>query len=82
MSDEQVQAQAKKERNRKWIRRLAIAGLILIPTLSFSGVAGWFYVQSLPAKNFIVLVADFDGPDAKTYGVTETVIRQLRQATE
>ena len=82
MSDEQVKAQAKKERNRKWIRRLAIAGLILLPILSFSGVAGWFYGQSLPAKNIIVLVADFDGPDAKTYGVTETVIRQLRQATE
>jgi tetratricopeptide (TPR) repeat protein len=82
MSDEQGQAQAKKERHRQWVRRLAIAGLILIPILSLSGVAGWFYVQSLPAKNIIVLVADFDGPDAKTYGVTETVIRQLRKATE
>ncbi len=82
MSDEQVQALAKKERRRKRVRRLAIAGLILIPILSFSGGAGWFYVQSLPATNIIVLVADFDGPDEKTYGVTKTVIRQLRQATE
>ena len=82
LADEQVHAQAKQARHRQWIRRLAIAGLILIPMLSFSGVAGWFYVQSLPAKNIIVLVADFDGPEAKTYGVTETVIRQLRLATE
>ena len=59
-----------------------MAGLILIPVLAVSGVAGWFYVQRLPAKHIIVLVADFDGPDAKTYGVTETIIRQLRQATE
>ena len=81
-SDEQVKAQAKKERDRKWIRRSAIAGLIAIPILSFSGVAGWFYVQSLPAKNIIVLVADFDGPDPKTYRVTEAVNRQLHQATE
>jgi tetratricopeptide (TPR) repeat protein len=81
-SDEQVKAQAKKERDRKWIRRSAIAGLIAIPILSFSGVAGWFYVQSLPTKNIIVLVADFDGPDPKTYRVTEAVNRQLHQATE
>jgi tetratricopeptide (TPR) repeat protein len=81
MSDEREQAQAKKERHRKWIRRLAIAGLILIPILSFSGVAGWFYVQSLPAKNIIVLVADFDGPEAK-YGVTARIINQLRQVTK
>jgi tetratricopeptide (TPR) repeat protein len=76
---EQAQAQAKKARHRQWIRRLAIAGLVLIPLLTLSGVAGWFY---LPTKNIIVLVADFDAPEAKTYGVTETVIRQLRLATE
>jgi tetratricopeptide (TPR) repeat protein len=81
-SDEQGQAQAKKERLRQWIRRLAVAGLILIPVLSISGIAGWFYVQSLPPKNVIVLVVEFDGPDAKTYGVTEEVIRQLREATK
>ena len=81
-SDEQVKAQAKKERQRKRVRRLAVAGLILIPILSFSGVARWFYVESLPTKNILVLVAEFDRPEPKTYGVTETVIRQLRQATE
>jgi len=82
LSEQQVNAQAKTERHRKRIRRSAIAGLILIPTLSVVGVSSWFYVQSLPAKNVIVLVAEFDSPDAKTQGVTETIIGQLRQATE
>jgi tetratricopeptide (TPR) repeat protein len=82
LSDEQVQAQAKKARHRQRMRRLALAGLILIPILSVSGVIGWFYVQSLPAKNIIVLVADFDGPDEKTNGVTTTVFKRLKQATE
>jgi tetratricopeptide (TPR) repeat protein len=82
LSDEQVKAQAKKERRRKLVRRLAIAGLILIPILSGSGFAGWQYLQSLPAKDIIVLVAEFDSPDSKNFGVTETVINQLRQATE
>lgn len=82
ISSEQVQAQIKQAQHRQWIRRLAVAGLILIPLLSLAGVAGWLYDQSLPAENIIVLVADFDGPEAKTYGVTEAVIRQLRQVTE
>jgi len=82
LSEQQVNAQAKTERHRKRIRRLAIAGLILIPILSIGGVSSWFYVQSLPAKNVIVLVAEFDSPDVKTQGVTETIISQLRQATE
>jgi tetratricopeptide (TPR) repeat protein len=82
LTEQQVSAQAKTERQRKQVRRFAIAGLILIPLLSFTGVSGWFYLQSLPAKNVIVLVAEFDSPDAKTHGVTETIIRQLRQATE
>jgi tetratricopeptide (TPR) repeat protein len=80
-SEEEAKAQAKKARHRKWIRGSALAGTILIPILSLSAVAGWLYVKSLPAKKIIVLVADFDGPDPKTYGVTETVIGQLRQAT-
>ena len=54
-SDEQVHAQAREERHRRWIRRSAMAGLILIPVLAVSGVAGWFYVQRLPAKHIIVL---------------------------
>lgn len=82
LSDKRVKAQAKKERRRKLVRRLAIGGLILIPILSSSGFAGWQYLQSLPSKDIIVLVAEFDSSDSKNFGVTETVINQLRQATE
>jgi tetratricopeptide (TPR) repeat protein len=82
LTDQQVRTQAKIERQRKQIRRSAIAGIILIPILSCAGVTAWFYLQGLPAKNVIVLVAEFDSPDAKTHGITETIIRQLRQATE
>lgn len=81
MSDERVKAQARKEKRRKRVRRLAVAGLILIPILCGSGIAGWKYTQSLPPKDIIVLVAEFDGPDSKNFGVTETIINQLRQAT-
>lgn len=82
LTDQQVRAQARIERQRKRIRRSAIAGLILMPILTCAGVAAWFYLQSLPAKNVIVLVAEFDSPDTKKHGVTETILRQLRQATE
>jgi tetratricopeptide (TPR) repeat protein len=80
--DEQVKAQAKKERQRKQVRRLAVAGLILIPIFCGSGIASWKYTQSLPPKDITVLIAEFDGSDSKNFGVTETVINQLRQATE
>jgi tetratricopeptide (TPR) repeat protein len=81
LSDERVKVQERKEKQRKWVRRLAVAGLILIPILCGSGFAGWQYTQSLPPKDIIVLVADFDSPDSKTSGMTEKVISQLRQAT-
>jgi tetratricopeptide (TPR) repeat protein len=80
--DEQEKAQAKKERQRKQVRRLAVAGLILIPIFCGSGIASWKYTQSLPPKDITVLVAEFDGSDSKNFGVTETVINQLCQATE
>jgi tetratricopeptide (TPR) repeat protein len=82
LSAEQVQAREKNARNWHRMHRIAIAGLILIPILCMIGVAGWFYAQSLPPKHLIVLVADFDGPDAKSYRITETIINQLRQATQ
>ena len=78
-NDDLAEAQTKKERYRKWIRKLARAGVILIPILSLSSVAVWFYLKSLPAKNIIVLVADFDGPDPKNYRVTESIIEQLNE---
>jgi len=43
--------------------------------------AGWKYHTLLPPGTVTVLVADFDGPDPKNYGVTDKVIEKLRKAT-
>ncbi len=82
LSDAQVKAQAKEKQNRKWIRRLANTGLIMIPILSLSGVADWFYVQNLPPKDIIVLVADFDGVEPKRYRVAKNIRKNLEEATK
>ena len=80
LSDKQVPIRAKKEQNRKRIRLLATIGLFVILILSLSGIAGWLYVQSLPSKNIIVLVADFDGVEPKRYRVTKNIQESLEEA--
>jgi uncharacterized membrane protein HdeD (DUF308 family) len=40
-TDDQVKQQASKEKQRKLIRRAALAGLVLVPLLSLAGFAGW-----------------------------------------
>ncbi len=82
LSDEQVKAHSQKERLRRLVRRLAFAGLILLPILSISGFASWQYFQSLPSKDIIVLVADFEGPDLKNYRVTKNIYDRLSNATK
>ena len=64
----------------EWSRRLALVGIIAVPILTAAGFAGWKYYQSLPSDKIIILIANFDGPD-QDYGVTETIIEQLREAT-
>jgi tetratricopeptide (TPR) repeat protein len=81
-TDKQVKAQAKKEKRRKVVRRSAIAGLILIPLLTVAGIAGWSYVQNLPTKDVVILIADFDGPDPQNYRVTSTIYGNLQEATK
>ena len=82
LTNEQVQAQATKETGRKRVRRAAVAGLVLVPLLTFAGIGGWQYVQTLPTKDVIILVADFEGPDPQSYRVTETIRKNLENATE
>lgn len=82
LSDQQVKAQTQKEQRRGLIRRSAAAGLILVPILSISSVTGWQYYQSLPTKDNIILVADFDGPDPKQYRVTDTIFNELHRVAE
>lgn len=82
LTDEQVKAQAKKETGRKRVRRTAVVGLVLVPVLTLAGIGGWQYVQTLPTKDIIILVADFEGPDPQSYRVTETIRKNLENATE
>jgi tetratricopeptide (TPR) repeat protein len=56
-------------------RRGALAGVILIPLLFLA----FIYYQSLPSEKFIVVIADFPGPDAESYRVTELLLGNLRQ---
>jgi tetratricopeptide (TPR) repeat protein len=81
-TDKQVQLQQKKEQRRKAVRRSAVAGLVLVPLLTLSGFAGWLHVQSLPSDKVVILVAEFDGPEGQNNRVTETILSQLREATE
>ncbi len=74
--------QGQKQRRRKLVRRMAIAGLILVPLLTLGGYGGWQYVQSLPTDEIVILVAEFDGPREEDYRVTETILTNLQAATK
>src|SRR5438445_11391959 len=43
---------------------------------------GVFAVDRIPRREFLVLVADFDGPDPKNYRFTEILLQQLRRGLE
>ena len=65
----------------EWVRRLAFYGIFAIPILTTISLAGWEIYQNLPSDKTIILIADFDGPDSKNYGVTEIIIEKLRDVT-
>ena len=63
----------------KRLRRLALAGMIIIPLLSATA----FYVLQLPPKNIIVLLADFEADSAqKNYRVTKNIFDKLEDALQ
>ncbi len=80
--DKYVKVQKAKQRRIKTVRRLAILGLFTIPLLTIAGFNGWNYYQSLPPKNFIILVAKFEGSQAQNYPVTEMIVENLEDATK
>jgi tetratricopeptide (TPR) repeat protein len=82
LTDKQVKLQQQKEQRRKAVRRSAVAGLVLVPLLTLGGFASWQHVQSLPSDKVVILVAQFDGPEGQNNRVTETILSQLREATE
>lgn len=46
-----------------------------------AGGWGWQYAQSLPSDEVVILVADFDGPEAQKNRITETMLQDLRKKT-
>jgi len=63
--------------------RVSPRAAVLAAGLTLAGWAGWKYLPALlPSDKLTVLVADFDGPDPKNYGVTDKVIQRLRGATK
>ena len=66
---------------KRW-RCLALAGLIVLPLLTASGIGYHLFQQAQPPDKIIILVADFEGPDLQNYRVTETILARLRQALE
>ncbi len=54
----------------------------LVPVLTFAGIGGWQYVQTLPTKDVVILVADFEDSDPQSYRVTESIRKNLDNATE
>ena len=60
------------------IRRIATTGMVVIPIVYLC----WQYVERLPPRDIIVLVANFDGDDPKNYRVTEIIRKNLREATK
>ncbi|MGH7791942.1 MAG: hypothetical protein ACREOB_06455, partial [Thermodesulfobacteriota bacterium] len=62
-------------RKNRWIAMIAIT---ILMAASF---VGWKYWQSFHSNKIIILVADLEGPYARDHQVTETLIKQLREAT-
>ena len=82
LDDKVVEQRRKKEGQRKLVRQLATSGLFLVPLLSIGFFGAWMYVQNLPNGNVVILVADFDGPKPQENRVTETILRELKDATK
>jgi tetratricopeptide (TPR) repeat protein len=78
-SDGTVQRQGTQHKSRQRTRRLAMVGIVAIPLLTAAGFLVW---RSLPTPHVLLLVADFDGVEQQNYQVTETILRNLRSATQ
>ena len=60
-----------------------VAGIVAIALPSMCIVFGLYkYYSAVPAKPYIIVVADFDSLDGKNYGITENLLLKLREATK
>lgn len=62
----------------KRLRRIALAGMIIIPLLGATG----FYVWQLPTKNIIVVVGEFKGQEPEKYRVTQNIFNRLHETLQ
>lgn len=71
-------SEAKTPKHSPKKRRWALIIMIVIPLIP----VGCYVASLIPSKEFIILVADFDGPDPEHYRVTEILLQELRQGLE
>ena len=76
-SDESIQSQRAKENQRKIVRFGAKISAFIIPLLTLFAVLGFFVWQNLPVKSTIILLANFDDPEAQNHHVTDTIFGNL-----
>lgn len=66
----------------RWVRGIGWMGFLAVPLLvTYSVGESFLWWEMLPRGKLIVAVADISGPDGERYGVTDTVLRDLRRAT-
>lgn len=59
------------------MRYLALIGIYALPITAVSGIGFYYYSENKPSNEIVVLVADFDGPDPKKYGVTQFLAEEI-----
>ena len=62
-------------------RRSAGVALFCLPIVVASSFLGWRAYHGKPKTGFLILVADFDGPDPKSFRVSEIIVEKIRLAT-
>lgn len=75
----QVKQQQRNLKQRQFIRRSAVAGLITIPLLTLSGLGYWQHLQNQSSKDILILVSDFQSTVDQKYQVTQKIINQLEK---
>lgn len=63
---------------RKIVRRSALVGFVLITILLLSGIGFYQYQAQLPAKDFKILVANFESSDSTDFDVTGEIFSNLQ----
>ena len=62
-------------------RRTAGIALVCAPVVLASSFWGWKAYHTRPNRRFVILVADFEGPNPKSFRLSEIVVEEIRRAT-